>query len=127
MSTDHLLDWNGDLHVVNGSPLSKPYPKDRPFWIVTEEAEAREVAYSHDHKLYTGRETYCLIDGEPGSWEPDEIAGWTDSREDAERAAEMLAELMGWQPKTTTPTTCIETIGGAPETALRLSFQIKVF
>jgi hypothetical protein len=26
-----------------------------------------------------------------------------------------------------TPTTCIETIGGDPNTALRLSFQIKVF
>lgn len=25
------------------------------------------------------------------------------------------------------PTTCIETIGGDPNTALRLSFQIKVF
>ena len=26
-----------------------------------------------------------------------------------------------------TTTTCIETIGGDPETAIRLSFQIKVF
>lgn len=25
------------------------------------------------------------------------------------------------------PTTCIETVGGDPNTALRLSFQIKVF
>lgn len=25
------------------------------------------------------------------------------------------------------PTTCIETIGGDPDTAIRLSFQIKVF
>lgn len=27
----------------------------------------------------------------------------------------------------TIPTTCIETIGGDPATAIRLSFQIKVF
>lgn len=27
----------------------------------------------------------------------------------------------------TIPTTCVETVGGDPETALRLSFQIKVF
>ena len=27
----------------------------------------------------------------------------------------------------TPPTTCIETIGGDPDTAIRLSFQIKVF
>lgn len=94
---EHLLDWNGDLHVVKVSPLSKPYPTDRVFWIVTEEGEAREVAYSHDHMLYTGRETYSRVDGELGSWEPDEIAGWTDSREDAEEAAEMLCQFMGWQ------------------------------
>lgn len=90
------IDWNGKLSVVNGSPLSTPYPTDRVFWIVTEEGEAREVSYSHDHMLYTGRETYCRVDGEPGSWEPDEISGWCDSREDAEEAAEMLCQFMGW-------------------------------
>ncbi len=90
----NLLDWNGKLHVVNGSPLSTPYPRDRIFWIVTEEAEAREVAYSDDYALYTGRETYCRVDGEPGSWEPDEIAGWTDSHADAEEAAALLVQLL---------------------------------
>lgn len=30
-------------------------------------------------------------------------------------------------PRTTPPTTCVETIDGDPDTALRLSFQIKVF
>lgn len=30
-------------------------------------------------------------------------------------------------PERTIPTTCIETIDGDPDTALRLSFQIKVF
>ena len=31
------------------------------------------------------------------------------------------------QGERTIPTTCIETVGGDPATALRLSFQIKVF
>lgn len=31
------------------------------------------------------------------------------------------------QGERTIPTTCVETIGGDPDTALRLSFQIKVF
>lgn len=90
----NLLDWNGKLHVVNGSPLSTPYPRDRMFWIVTEEGEAFEVAYSLDHALYTGRETYCRVDGESGSWEPDDIAGWTDSHADAEEAAALLVQLL---------------------------------
>ena len=89
-------DWNGKLHVVNGSPIATPYPRGRVFWIVTVEGEAREVAYSDEHQLYTRRETYCRVDGEPGSWEPDEIAGWTDSHADAEEAAALLCEFMGW-------------------------------
>ena len=88
-------DWNGKLHVVNGSPLSTPFPRDRLFWIVTEDAEAVEVAYCPEHKLWTGRETYVRQDGEAGSWEPDEIAGWTDSAEDAEEAASLFAKFTG--------------------------------
>lgn len=86
-------DWNGKLCVVNGSPLSTPFPRDREFWIVTEEGEARQVAYSDEYQYYTGRETYCRTDGEAGSWEPDEIMGWTDSYQDAEEAAEMVREM----------------------------------
>jgi hypothetical protein len=33
----------------------------------------------------------------------------------------------GTPSERTVPTTCIETIGGDPATAIRLSFQIKVF
>lgn len=87
------MDWNGRLHVVNSSPLSKPYPRDRMFWIVTDDCKAVEVAYSADHQLYTGRETYCRQDGESGSWEPDEIFGWTDDAEDAVEAAALVARL----------------------------------
>lgn len=90
------IDWNGKLHVVNGSPLSTPYPRDRIFWIVTEEAEVHEVAYSDDHSQYLRREVYQRVDGESGEWEPDEIAGWTDSHADAEEAASLLAKMMGW-------------------------------
>ncbi len=93
------IDWNGKLHVVNGSPLAKPLPHDRMFWIVTEEGYVHEVAYSHEYKLYTGRETYCRQDGESGSWEPDEILGWTDSHEDAEEAATLLADLLSASPQ----------------------------
>ena len=87
-----LLDWNGKLHVVNGSPLSKPYPRDRAFWIVTaEDALAVEAKHCDQHQYWRGRETYVRIDGECGAWEPDEIAGWTDSYEDAQEAAALLA------------------------------------
>ncbi len=88
-------DWNGKLHVVNGSSLSKPYPRDRLFWIITDDALAVEVSYSDEHKLWTGRETYSRQDGEAGSWEPDEIMGWTDSYEDAQEAAALLALASG--------------------------------
>lgn len=98
----------------------KPMPQDKEFWIVTWEGEAHEVSFYDDAKYWTGRDTYARNDGEAGSWEPDEIAGWTLDGEDAEEAATLLAPLAP-------ATTCIETTGGDPETALRLSFQIKVF
>jgi hypothetical protein len=85
------MDWNCRLHVVNS--VGKPFPRDRMFWIVTADNEAHEVAYSPEHHLYTGRETYCRQDGESGSWEPDEILGWTDDQEDAEEAASLAAAL----------------------------------
>lgn len=89
------IDWNARLHVVNGSPLSKPFPRDRNFWIVTaEDALAVEVAYSDEYMLWTGRETYVRLDGECGAWELDEIAGWTDNYEDACQAAVALSLLV---------------------------------
>ena len=90
-----LLDWNARLHVVNGSPLSTPFPRDRAFWIVTsEDALAVEVRHSYEYQFWFGRETYVRTDGETGAWEPDEIAGWTDSYQDACQAAVMLSLLL---------------------------------
>lgn len=85
------MDWNARLHVANS--VGRPYPRDRMFWIVTEDNEVHEVAYSYDHQLYTGHETYCRQDGESSSWEPDEILGWTDDQEDAEEAAMLAGKL----------------------------------
>lgn len=87
-----LPDWNGKLHVVNGSPLSKPYPSDRLFWIVTWDGDAREVSWCADAKYWTGVDEYHRTDGEPGFWTADEIAGWTFDGEDAEEAAALLLE-----------------------------------
>lgn len=76
------------FHIL---PHGEPLPRDRMFWIVTDEGDAVEVAYSDSYQLYTGRETYCRQDGESGSWEPDEIFGWSDSFE----AAEVQAAVVG--------------------------------
>jgi len=91
------LDWNGKLHVVNGSPLAKPYPLDRLFWIVTDEAEVVEVAYSAEASFWMPNGPwFCRQDGESGCWSASDILGWTDSQDDAEEAAELLAKLEGW-------------------------------
>lgn len=47
----------------------------------------------------------------------------------APKSKEELAAIRAkaWATRRATPTTCIETIDSDPDTALRLSFQIKVF
>jgi hypothetical protein len=79
---------------VKGTLNITPFPRDREFWIVTDEWDVREVAYSDEHMLYTGRETYCRTDGESGSWEPSEILGWSDDHAEAERAAAALNAMV---------------------------------
>ena len=87
------LDWNGKLHVVNGSPLAKPFPADRLFWAVTDEGEVVEIAFNDMATLYLGRPHYSRQDGEPGCWEADDFLGWCDSYDDAcEVAALYLKE-----------------------------------
>lgn len=88
------LDWNGKLSVVNGSPLSTPYPANRLFWAVTEEGEAVEVAYDATASFWLNKDTYSRQDGEPGHWSGDELAGWCDSQEDAEEAAELYLQVV---------------------------------
>ena len=56
---------------------------------------------------------------------------WSDAADACERADLDPCTCIEYTPRTiptsTIPTTCIETIGGDPDSALRLSFQIKVF
>lgn len=93
---DHPLspiDWNAKLSVANGSPLSAPLPRDRAFWIVTDDFEAMEVRYSPEIRFWLRQDRWCRIDGEAGDWGQDEIVGWTDSADDAEEAARLLSEV----------------------------------
>lgn len=55
-----------------------PVPHDRELYIVTLEGDYRQVQFSDEHSLYEKREVFCRTDGESGSWEPEEILGWTD-------------------------------------------------
>lgn len=89
-------DWNARLHVVNGSPLAKPYPLAKLFWIVTDTAEAHEVSYDREATYWCNPQHgpyFSRQDGEPGCWGADEIVGWADSCEDAEEAAELYRRL----------------------------------
>lgn len=60
-----------------------------------------------------------------GPWLP----GKGPRRKPAAKSKEELAAIRAkaWATRRTIPTTCIETIDGDPDTAIRLSFQIKVF
>ncbi|WP_332764002.1 hypothetical protein [Phenylobacterium sp.] len=88
------LDWNGKLHVVNGSPLSTPYPRDRYFWAVTEDGAMR-VTFWEDNLAWTGAVAFHTEPDEfTAVYQADEILGWTDSQEDAEEAAVLLAKLL---------------------------------
>ena len=90
------LDWNGKLHVVNGSPHAKPYPREGYFWAVTEDG-AQYVTFWDDNFAWTGRIAFHTEPDEVTAvYEADEIFGWTHSQEDAEEAAELLAKLEGW-------------------------------
>jgi hypothetical protein len=51
---------------------------------------------------------------------------WADAADACERADLDPCTCIEYEARVI-PTTCIETIGGDPNTAIRLSFQIKVF
>jgi len=78
--------WGDRLH----SQVHAPLPRDRGFWAVTHEDGALWLTYSQDHRYYVGEDVWQRDDGEPGTWEADDIAGWTDDQEDAEEAAMLL-------------------------------------
>ncbi len=81
-------DWNARIHAGCQMEL----PKDRAIWIVTEDGEAHEVAYSDAAKLYLHEDWWDRQDGESGQWQRDEIVGWTDDYEDAEEAAALFTK-----------------------------------
>ncbi|WP_091738869.1 hypothetical protein [Phenylobacterium immobile] len=70
----------------------KPLPLDRLFWIVTPDLDVVEVAHHDDASFWYGRTTFARQDGEPGSWEPDEIEAWADTRAEAEAIAAQLMQ-----------------------------------
>lgn len=52
----------------------------------------------------------------------------SDYINEAQTVVDLVSAALGERPSARTiPTTCIETVGGDPATALRLPFQIKVF
>lgn len=95
------LDWNGKLSVVNGSPLSTPYPRDRLFWAVIDlydTPQAIEVAYDEQATFWLPAEHgpyFSRQDGEVGCYGADEIVGRTDRQEDAEEARWAAGEGAG--------------------------------
>lgn len=83
-------DWNARIHVANS--VGKPYPRDREFWAITDEGQAVQVSYHTEAFYWTGRDQWGRTDGESGSWEADELVGWSDDQEDAEEAAALFLE-----------------------------------
>lgn len=78
--------WGDRLH----SQVHVPLPRNRGFWAVTHEDGALWLTYSADYWHYLKEDVWQRDDGEPGAWEADDIAGWTDDQEDAEEAAMLL-------------------------------------
>jgi hypothetical protein len=77
------------------SALLKDNFPDGEFWIVTEEGDVAQVSYYREASFWLKRDVYARSDGEEGSWELNQIAGWTHSEDDAEKAAaELLADCV---------------------------------
>lgn len=88
------LDWNARLNSSDTLPMEYGFPLSGfLIWIVTDDCKAVEVAYDPEAHYWTGRHVWSRQDGEPGSWEADEILGWTDDAEDAEEAAALVGKL----------------------------------
>lgn len=87
------LDWNGKLHVVNGSPLAKPWPVG-PFWAVTDDGEVLRLEPYTEADRWTGGRNFTIPDDpERGTFDADQLLGWCDSYDDAcEVAALYLKE-----------------------------------
>lgn len=82
-------DWNGKLHVVNASPLAKPWPR-KPFWAVTVDGDVERLQPYEEATAWLGEETLTHYDDpERGCLGEDDLLGWCDSHEDACEVAEL--------------------------------------
>lgn len=81
-----VIDWAAFLD------LREP-PKDRPFWAVTEDGEAVEVAYLTEAHHCTGHDFWARNDDGIRLYEAQDLLGWSDCREDAEEAAELYLRV----------------------------------
>ena len=93
------IDWNGKLHVVNGSPLAKPFPADRPFWAVSGDGEAVFVKFWSAGSAWASTILFKEVNDPSAAHAADDLKGWTDSHEDAEEAAALLAEFLPTIPQ----------------------------
>lgn len=91
-------DWNAKLHVVNGSPLAKPFPADRSFWAISGDGEAVFVKFWSAGSAWAQSTLFIEVDDISAAHAADDIMGWTDSQEDAEEAAELLAACLASAP-----------------------------
>lgn len=70
-----------------------PPPKDRMVWIVTEEGEVQWVGHYAEASMYERKDVWSRDDGEPGSWDANEIVGWSRDREDIEESAALFNQV----------------------------------
>ena len=62
-------------------------PNRGNIWILTFDGDVVEVSYNDEEKFWTNRDAWGRNDGEPGSWEKEEILGWSLNHEDVAFAA----------------------------------------
>lgn len=63
-------------------------PRDRLIWALGDEGNVMEVSYNRDASYWLGDVVFSRQDGEAGSFEGDDMIGWSDDRLAVEGAAE---------------------------------------
>lgn len=69
------------------------YPTNRDFWAVTYEGHVVRLTHDHLAEFWLRRPWYSNAEGEPGSYEPCELLGWTDSYSEALAVSDRLLKL----------------------------------